>query len=40
MTTTTSKNRLNVTELDFDQVRANLKTFIHQWCSTDTIRRL
>ena len=28
MTTTTSKNRLNVTELDFDQVRANLKTYM------------
>ena len=28
MATTVSKNRLNVTELDYDQIRANLKTFM------------
>jgi len=28
MATTVSKNRLNVTELDFDQIRANLKTYL------------
>ena len=28
MTTTVSKNRLNVTELDYDQIRTNLKTFL------------
>ncbi len=28
MATTTSKNRLNVTELDFDQIRSNLKTYM------------
>ena len=28
MATTSSKNRLNVTELDFDQIRSNLKTFM------------
>ena len=28
MATTSSKNRLNVTELDFDQIRANLKTYM------------
>ena len=28
MATTSSKNRLNVTELDFDQIRANLKTYL------------
>ena len=28
MATNVSKNRLNVTELDFDQIRANLKTYL------------
>ena len=28
MATTVSKNRLNVTELDYDQIRTNLKTFL------------
>ena len=28
MATTSSKNRLNVTELDFDQIRSNLKTYM------------